>query len=531
MKNLILIIGVFSILLFGCKEDFEDLEFENWKPITAIPLVSAEISVDDVLTEFNHPEEVLILENGLIALNYKGELFSFSAESIIAVPNQVFSESLALGTTEAMILDNTGTVTPPAFNYPVNLALSPSDIMVSEIEFLSGDLEISLTREQDEGVSVTISINELVDGDGQVASFDFSGSGAVGIAETVSVDLTGYTLNPLMDFSNQINLSASTTFTNNEMNTAMAGDFISLDMEFSNLQFEYIIGDFGNLSISAATDSIEVNLFQNIQGGTFALSEAIFDLTVTNSFGFPADIELGEVVSVNENTGVETPLLLEDISLQGQEDLGGDPEIGVFSFNNDNSNVTSLFEPAPLLVVFNTTAEANPDGPPPLDDLNFITNESGFDVNIDLILPLEGYAMNVLVSDTVALSISFEQYEEIDSIEFKLQMDNGFPADISFQALFLDSNMVVTDSLFIDQTLIMESALTDADGNVTSPSNTINFILLEGDRAENIKNTDLVLFTAVFNTPGSENQEIIRIRETHGVDIKLGAKIFGNIEL
>ena len=54
----------------------------------------------------------------------------------------------------------------------------------------------------------------------------------------------------------------------------------------------------------------------------------------------------------------------------------------------------------------------------------------------------------MLVSDTVPFTISFGQNEEIDSIEFKLQMDNGFPIDISFQALFLDSNKVVTDSLF-----------------------------------------------------------------------------------
>ncbi len=531
MKNLIVIIGVFSLLLSGCREDFEDLEFEDWKPIIAIPLVSSEITVDDVLTELNHPEEVLILENGLVALNYKGELFSSSAESIIALPNQLFSESIVLGEAEVLILDNTGTVTPPTFDFPVNLNLSPADIMVSEVKFLAGDLTMSLTREQDEGVSGTVSVNELVDGDGQVASFSFSGSEALGVPETVSIDLTGYSLNPLIESSNEVNLSAFITFTNNEMNTAIEGDFVSIDFDLSNLQFEHIIGDFGNLSISAETDSIKLDLFENIQGGSFALTNAIFNFTVTNSFGFPSNIELGQVVSINENTGVQTPLILDDISLQGQEELGGSPEVGVFSFDNENSDVSSLFDPAPLLVVFNVTAVSNPGGPPPPTNLNFITNESAFDIGIDLILPLEGYALNMLVSDTVPLSISFGQSEEIDSIEFKLQMDNGFPADISFQALFLDSNKVVTDSLFVEQTLIMESALTDADGNVTSPSQTVNFILLEGERADSIKDTDFVLFRAVFNSSGAENQEVIRIKETQKVDIKLGAKIFGNIEL
>ncbi len=59
---------------------------------------------------------------------------------------------------------------PPAFDLPVNLNLSPADVMVSEVKFLAGDLTMSLTREQDEGISGVVSVNELVDGDGQVAA-------------------------------------------------------------------------------------------------------------------------------------------------------------------------------------------------------------------------------------------------------------------------------------------------------------------------------------------------------------------------
>ena len=531
MKNSIILIGVFSLLLIGCREDFEDLEFEDWKPIIAIPLVSSEITVDDVLTELNHPEEVLILENGLVALNYKGELFSFSAESIIAIPNQLFSESIVLGEAEALILDNTGTVTPPAFDLPVNLNLSPSSVMVSEVKFLAGDLTMSLTREQDEGISGVVSVNELVDGDGQVASFSFSGSEALAVPEIVSIDLTGYRLSPLIESSNQINLSASITFTNNELNTAVEGDFVSIDFDLSNLQFEHIIGDFGNLSLSSDNDSISINLFENIQGGSFALTNAIFDLTVTNSFGFPSNVELGQVVSINENTGVQTPLILDDIILQGQQVLGGVPEVGIFSFDNENSDVTSLFDPAPLLVVFNITAESNPDGTPPPDDLNFITSESSFDVGIDLILPLEGYALNVFVTDTIPATISFDAYEEVDSIEFKIQMDNTFPLDIAFQALILDENDIVIDSLFSENATIMESALVDSDGNVTSPSSAVNFILIKDERVTSIQNMKSVKFRSIFNSSGADNQDVIRIKETQKVDIKLGVKVFGNIEL
>ncbi|MFT5845054.1 MAG: hypothetical protein ACI8QW_000930 [Saprospiraceae bacterium] len=531
MKNIYLSFIALSLVITGCKDDFEDLEFEDWKPIIAIPLVSSEITVDDVLTELNHPEEVLILENGLVALNYKGELFSLSAESILDIPDQDFSESVALGVAEALLLDNSGTFSAPPVNYPFNIDLSPADVSVAEIKFLSGSLTMSMTRQQDEGVTGSVMVLELVDENGDSPSFDFSGTSAVGVPEEISVDLTGYKLNPLMDFSNQITLSASMVFSNNDMNTAMAGDFLSLEMSFSGLTFDHIIGDFGDLTISADTDSISIDLFENIQGGSFALTNAIFNLTVTNSFGFPSNIELGQVVSINENTGVQTPLILDDISLQGQQELGGAPEVGIFSFDNENSDVTSLFDPAPLLVVFNITAESNPDGTPPPDDLNFITSESSFDVGIDLILPLEGYALNVFVTDTIPATISFDAYEEVDSIEFKIQMDNTFPLDIAFQALILDENDIVIDSLFSENATIMESALVDSDGNVTSPSSAVNFILIKDERVTSIQNMKSVKFRSIFNSPGADNQDVIRIKETQKVDIKLGVKVFGNIEL
>ena len=65
-----------------------------------------------------------------------------------------------------------------------------------------------------------------------------------------------------------------------------------------------------------------------------------------------------------KNTGVQTPLILDDIILQGQQVLGGVPEVGIFSFDNENSDVTSFVRfPPPLLVVFNMSAVSNPSGP------------------------------------------------------------------------------------------------------------------------------------------------------------------------
>ncbi len=532
LRQITLFLLASVLILVGCREDFEDLEYGDWKPITAIPLVNSTITVDDVLTELNHPEEVLILDDGVVALNYKGELFSFNASDILEIPNQNFTETLTLTQSEADDLEMFGTLDPSPANYAFNLDLDPLEASVSEIKFLSGTLEFSLTREQDENFSGTVSIEQLTDENGNIPEIIFNGDQPVGQAETVALDISGYKLNPLIEFDNQINFVADVSYENNTMNTAMGGDFITAGLVIEDVQFEHIIGDFGDVSLSEDVETVSVDLFRNVEEGSFALTNPSFELFITNSFGFPAEIDLGNITATNENSGDVTNLNLGVIDLEGQAELGGLPEEATFEFNESTGlDVSSFFQPAPLLVDFDIAATANPDGSPPPNDLNFITNESSFKVDIDVILPLEGYVLDLGVRDTVALGLSFEQYEQIDSIEFRLEMLNTFPLGVAFQAYFLDSLNTVTDSLFMDQVMVMEAAMTDSDGNVTGPTSAVNFIALDAERSENLQRTKSVEIKALFDTPNSENGDVIRIKETQEVDLKLGAKIFGNIEL
>lgn len=520
-------------LLNACKSDFEDLTVEDWKPILAIPLVHSEITVDEVLTELNHPEEVIILEDGTVALNYKGHLLSFDPENVLEIEDQLFDQSLIIGATEALVLDASSSPVDFPVNVPMEIDLSPSEVKVSEVLILTGSLLIDVTRNQDELVSGELVISELLDENLQPLSISIQGNQPINTGEEFEIDLAGYTLLPtfIPPYTNQMSVSGTLSLENNDANTANAGEFISIGIELSSLNFAHITGDFGNLELSADTDTITMDLFQNIEGGSFALTEAIINIDVTNSFGLPFDIELGEVVSVNQNSGVESQLFLSDISLNGQGVLGGEPEVALFIFDNSNSDITPLFDPAPVDLIFDIEAIANPDGSPAPDDLNFITSESAFNADIDLILPLEGYALNIAVHDTLDMSLSFDQYEELDSLEFKLLTINGFPLDVVFQAYFLDENSVVTDSLFNQMEQIMSAASVNEEGNVVSPTIETTYFTFQNERAENLENIDKVHFRAVFNSEGSQEEEVVRIKDNQTLDIELGVKIFGNAEL
>ncbi len=535
MSRLLFAVVLSAIMFSGCrKSNYEDLELEDWSPVLAIPLVSTEIKIDDVLTELNHPEEILILDDGIVALNYKGELFSFSPENIVVIESQSVSETVQLGATEAQTLDMSPTpIDLPGIAIPVELELAPAEVKIDEIAIESGSLSMSLTRLQDENVSGQLQINELLDQNDQIVTIDINGGEPVNTPEEISIDLAGYKLQPTLipPFTNQITFTVSLTLSDNSSNTAIAGDFISVDLTLSNLQFEHVIGDFGNLDLTGDNDTINLNLFQNIQNGEFGLTEAIINLDITNSFGFPFDIELGNVVSVNQNSGVETQLFLADVSLEGQLTIGGEPEMKTFSFDNDNSDVTPLFDPAPVDIIFDITAESNPSGPPLPSQPNFITNTSSFDIDVDVVLPLNGYVLNVLISDTTDINISFEEFAQIDSLEFRLNTDNGFPLDIELQAFFIDSTSTVIDSLFLNDERIISSAMVNLDGEVVTPSSEVTFITFTSEKAERLESAKRVRFNAIINSNQSTLQQAVKIKENQGLDLELGVKIYGTAEL
>ena len=315
------------------------------------------------------------------------------------------------------------------------------------------------------------------------------------------------------------------------MNTATAGELLEISLELSDLVFEHIIGDFGNIQISQDTDTIELNLFDQVQGGLFSLNEVILNLNVTNSFGLPFVVELDEVQSINQNTGVVTALFLSDLHLEGQEMLNGAPEQELFTFDDQNANLTSLIDPAPIDVIFDINAFSNPDGPPAPDDLNFMSDQSAFQIDIDLILPLEGYALDLLLTDTIEMDLSFDQYEEIDSLEFKLFTMNGFPLGIDFQAIFLDGTLTPLDSLFMVDTPIIAAAETDINGNVIEATNETTYITFENERADVLEQAEHVLLRAIFNTSSSNEQEVVRITNGQDLMVQIGVKIYGELEL
>lgn len=517
------------LALASCRKNLDEITVDDWEPIIALPLAYATFDVYDVLESVDSTQDVLeVGDNGQLALRYSSHLLSLTLDSVLTFDSQALELSHSISAVEATTVESAG-VFNVLLDVPYNFSVDPDNIRIDEAELLSGSLELEVDFQTGEQVDVVITIAHLTDPLGQPFEMLVSASG------TYSQDLTGYLLIPdhPTTYENEIIALGDVTVTNLNTYTSEEGDGVELAFSLNDLDFSYVLGDFGNIEIAMDPDSIDLSVFSNsVQVDDFGLAEATIDLNVTNSFGIPALFDLSGMESENVETGEITSLYVDnDFNLAGQATLDGPPEEITFTIDQDNSNLLSVVAPAPQILGFGAVAVANPDGPPPIGSPNFITNTSQLDVDVDVYLPLKGYVHNLVLVDTLAASIAESLPTEVDSVVFRLETDNTFPLGGELQILFLDSLYAPIDSLFMIPEELITPALVGNDGWVIAPSVAEAYSGMGHTRFEEIRFAHHVVVRAKLNTSEAATQTMVTFDDAATLGIKLGIKAFAHVTL
>lgn len=539
MKILQITVLLLLIIMVGCKP--EELEYEDYRPIVAVPLIHSTLDVYDVLNRVDSLNEVITIdESGTLALSYQGRLLTLDLAEVISFPEISESYTFAIGSDQATAIDNDLAPQLPTIEIPVDLSesIDAAEVRIDSILLNSGTLSLDLDLDQDEFVNATISSGAILDPLGNDFSLVIAYEDFINGSYTSSVDLSGYTIVPFYTAPDQNSLviEVELSVSNNPNNTAVQGTFSSGTMSISNLDFEAVFGYFGQVAVNTDQDSVSVRVFENSVDGFFKLEEAEIKLITSNSFGIPVQLGFSELFSLNENTGVETDLSYNgEFVIDGMPNILAEPVVNTFIINEDNSNITDYLEPTPKTLYFELAATCNPDGEPVPPATNFISSGSRLDVDIDVLLPLVGYAQDIIVQDTLETEIDFDEFDEIDSLELKLYTLNGFPADAEIQIEFLDENDQNVDFLFDDGlgnlTTFLNSGVVNDDGIVISPSSATITRSLDQAGADNLALTRKIVVRSRLNTFQSDQENVVRFMDDYELEVKLGVKIFGNVEL
>ncbi len=503
MKKQNLIVFVFAslsclLMVMACNrlDDLDDLEVVNYDAEFAIPLFSGTASFQDVLNKFDEETFITILPDGLIQLNYKGNVVARSSTDIFAgfpvIPFPVVDTTIRLG-----------------FNVPGSV-----DVDLAVLK--KGSIEWFYEIEHGEPLTVKVSIPNAIK-DGQIFEKIREHSELSEAYLQTPIDITGYTLFPIDD-------SISVRYQAFRPNVGYADTLTNFVMLFRDFEASYVEGYLGTDLYELPRDTIEIEFFENWTRGDVYFSEPTILIGVENSFGFPvrSQTNLLSILTVDGNTlELESPFIDNGINFDYPTlDEVGQVKTTDFYFDDENSNIATIIGEGPVSVDYDFDAVPNPDQDTAIR--GFLTDSSFFKVQVEVNLPVHGTAIGFEARDT--FSIDFSEYENVDYIEFKLIADNGIPVDVGLQAYFADNGGNILDSLFVPADLIMEAAPVDGAGLVTDRTEKISYSTFDTERFERIKSAKNIFINASFSTVNNGTEEV-KIFSDQDVEFRMGMKV------
>ncbi len=524
-----LVVGVFP----ACKKlEFDKLAQNAWNPNLAIPLAHANFGVYDILAR-QDSTDIVVIDNttGAIALVYKGEVVSYDAQSIVQLNDQNSQTVLSLADLNLVTLPAlSGTISTNNSN---NIVFNTNaGVEIHTVDFSNGTLNLTVTTNLQHDITAVLTFPDLKLNNVPISrTINLTYTGGIPQTGSTSIDLT----NVVGDFTlgnttvNTFKVNCQTTITGTGQ-PVVGNENIQIDFNLSNLAFENVQGYFGQQNLGISNDTILMKIFETASTGYFELVNPKVKFIVENSFGFPSRINFSEIKTINVATGQEFPLSgFPNVFDVNAPAIMGQTATSTLELNTTNTpNLSTVITPVPKYFYFAATAQSNPSGQ--TANLNFIEADSKFKVRTEVELPLEGLAYGFELKDTVPFNFN-EDVSVIESVMFRINVDNGFPVDFRTQLVFLDQNYSPLFTIFNTPEAVVQSALVDNGGKVNQNTLKITDATLNTLQISQLNQVKYVLINGVAQTLDGTNGQIVKFYDSYKLGLKLGMQIQGKVGL
>ena len=529
----------FALIFASCKKsDQVDLSSLQTYHHVAIPLVSAEINVEDML-ERDTGDIISTGTDGELFLAYVTPPTSINASEIVEIPEQSFSISVNPAIQNLPSLNN-------SISYGdtnVNTFTFPSGEELTSIEFSQGILTIDIVNNLSHQVVVSITIPSLVDDQGGYFS-DILTAPANNPAVT-QANLSNY----IFDLTKGnigynemvVYLDVTINGSGSPINTT---DDLTFSFSMDNLEFSTILGDIKYQQFDLGSIPLEIDIFSNSESAVqFLLTNPKIEHTIQNSHGFTANmgmqsmyyedlqgVFLGDVLYDSAAAGNLQPAPFYFPTIE-QPSNQGDSVTSIITMDATNSTINELINSTPKSIVSNPVVVVNADST--ITNNNFISSSSKISVSTEITLPLEGYAGGWVMGDTIPFDFKvdelFSSETDIDSAVIKFSTTNGWPVEVNFTLELLDSNMNLLSSI-ADGELVLQSATLDANGRVIEDSEQkVTLLGCDESCVDNLNQTKFVILLVTAGTSDFDNQQSVKIYSDYKLQFSMALLISGRM--
>lgn len=530
MKKIKIVQGIATLVLItlifaGCKRtDFSKIATGAFSPELAVPIGSAKFSVTDVLASKDTSNLIAVDNQGALKLVYSADFDLLNISDVAKLDDQEVEfnhTALEYGISPSFgFFGSTTVLVDETFDFN-----SQNGEKLYSIEFQNGFLVVSVATSLQHEVSFDLDFPDLTIGGSPVSVHIELNNPQIGMTQTGkdSVNLN----NSVMDLDNgtqgynQFKTTGSITITGT--GAPITGtESVDFSLKMSNLQPDIIYADFGQQTIDPFADTIDLKIFNNFLNGTIEFTNPTINFRVTNSFGIPLELNINEIKTI-ENSGAQNSLISSalDLLVAGTATPGSSATSLLTLDASNTQNLGSIISPAPKKLVFELAGGLNPAGPAN----NFVTSSSELYVQADIDLPLEGYATNFQLRDTIPFNL--ELPAQIEEAMLRLIINNGFPIEVGTELYIADENYNILGQIQTGSGNIVEPAPVNSAGKVVSKAKAINDIVLSQEDAENLKETAYLIIVASCQTTDGDVGKVVKFYDSYEIEVKLAAQIKG----
>jgi hypothetical protein len=402
-------------------------------------------------------------------------------------------------------------------------------IEIKRMRVASGELRINAVSTIQDTIDFTYTLPTAIKNGQQVVVQDrLEPDTVLGVSEAnVLFDLTDYYIDMTVN-GDSINLFpyhlVGNLLYSGRKNTMDLSDSIDVFYGLFDIKPSYIEGYLGQETFSFV-ETIDLDFFNSILGGTLDLTRPKVELTMLNSIGVDGELKINQMEAFNSRTGQSVALTGSIIS--SATELRGPklPNVGQtvttkILLDNNNSNVRQFISLLPDRLQFDMEVLINKNGNPALRD-NFATDKSRIMAFLDMEVPLEGIANNLILQDTVPLAISEVTLPTgVSEGNLKLIVSNNFPFEADVQVYFFDAGGAIFDSLFTGTDNLVPAGKIDDNGFVNEPGTKTLVTAATQERLDMLRSRGreaVIQFTMSTKPDG----QAVKLYTTYGIDFHL----------
>ncbi|NEN24107.1 hypothetical protein G3O08_11405 [Cryomorpha ignava] len=533
----LLIISLLLAGLFSCvKEEIKITEFDyGIQPQFGVPIANVTILAERLIENYNEDGLIDVSENGSISLIYRDTINPLSAADLLNAKGFDYKDTIQLTSVEFDELIDLGSFTVQSdeiYAFQTN-----EGDRLDSVRFASGGLFLNVFSEGTFPISGFIKIFNA--DNTEAISIDFTdNTPPINIANEVSLENIRFLFHNSDDISNGLRIQYEVTLSSEGLGNS---EPVFIELGMLDFSIKRAGGFIAPRRIDFEDETVEISLFDDPNVANVRIEDPRINFNFENDFGLGMGLFIDELTGKNVNG--ET-MVIDGANINQLPPIAASQQMGVPALSTliiDNElmtpTVTDLMYFGPNKLIGDFGLIINPES---IDNV-FITNEDELKMNFEVQVPLFGSIANFLLVDTTALDLGnlmedTENISEIEALDIRLIVENGFPFDAGVQIVFTDSLFNPIDALFESPQLVFSAApvnlvVAEGDpeyGRAIGTTKTITDVRIPKSKILGLENATQMIITVFGNSAGNGNHPI-RLFSNDAFDVKLGAKATLNL--